>query len=91
MDNMFTPTLDWGNELLTSLWWIAKAWVVAAVATLVILVLIYRDGSTYNVLDVSLHVQTVITQQRFDTGSNKLQIKTRDIVVEVNGPDAHPL
>ncbi len=42
MDNMFTPTLDWGNELLTSLWWIAKAWVIAAVATLVILVLIYR-------------------------------------------------
>jgi vitamin B12/bleomycin/antimicrobial peptide transport system ATP-binding/permease protein len=42
MDNMFTPTLDWGNELLTSLWWIAKAWVIAAVATLVILVLIHR-------------------------------------------------
>src|SRR6476620_3918489 len=42
MDNMFTPTLDWGNELLTSLWWIAKAWVIAAIATMVILVLIYR-------------------------------------------------
>ena len=42
MDNMFTPTLDWGNELLTSLWWIAKAWVIAAVATTVILVLIGR-------------------------------------------------
>ena len=42
MDNMFTPTLDWGNELLTSLWWIAKAWVIAAVATMVILVLIGR-------------------------------------------------
>jgi len=40
--DMFTPTLDWGNELLTSVWWIAKAWVIAAVATLVILVLIYR-------------------------------------------------
>ncbi len=39
---MFTPTLDWGNELLTSLWWIAKAWVIAAVATMVILVLIGR-------------------------------------------------
>ena len=39
---MFTPTLDWGNELLTSLWWIAKAWVIAAVATTVILVLIGR-------------------------------------------------
>ena len=33
---MFTPTLDWGNELWTSLLWIAKAWVIAAVATLVI-------------------------------------------------------
>ena len=40
--DMFTPTLDWGNELVTSLWWVAKAWVIAAVATLVILVLIYR-------------------------------------------------
>jgi putative ATP-binding cassette transporter len=39
---MFTPTLDWGNELLTSLWWIAKAWAIAAVATLVILTLIGR-------------------------------------------------
>ena len=39
---MFTPTLDWGNELLTSLVWIAKAWVIAAVCTLVILVLIAR-------------------------------------------------
>ena len=39
---MFTPTLDWGNELLTSLWWIAKAWVIAAVATMVILWLIHR-------------------------------------------------
>ena len=41
-DGMFTPTLDWGNELLTSLEWIAKAWVIAAVCTLVILVLIAR-------------------------------------------------
>jgi putative ATP-binding cassette transporter len=40
--DMFTPTLDWGNELLTSLWWIVKAWVIAAVATMVILALIYR-------------------------------------------------
>ena len=39
---MFTPTLDWGNELLTSLWWIAKAWAIAAVATLVIVTLIGR-------------------------------------------------
>lgn len=38
----FTPTLDWGNELGTSLLWIAKGWAIAAVATLVILVLIGR-------------------------------------------------
>jgi putative ATP-binding cassette transporter len=40
--DMFTPTLDWGSELLTSLWWIVKAWAIAAVATMVILLLIYR-------------------------------------------------
>jgi putative ATP-binding cassette transporter len=39
---MFTPTLDWGSELWTSLVWIAKAWAIAAVSTLVILVLIGR-------------------------------------------------
>ena len=43
--DMFIPTLDWGNELLTSLWWIAKAWVIAAAATMVILVLIHRFTS----------------------------------------------
>lgn len=39
---MFTPTLDWSAEWLTSLWWIAKAWAISAVATMVILVLIAR-------------------------------------------------
>ncbi|MGE2729055.1 ABC transporter ATP-binding protein/permease [Mycolicibacterium vaccae] len=38
----FTPTLDWGNELWTSLWWIAQAWAYAAVATMVVLFLIMR-------------------------------------------------
>ena len=38
----FTPSLDWGNELWTSLVWIAWAWAIAAVCTLVILVLIAR-------------------------------------------------
>lgn len=38
----FTPTLDWGNELWTSLWWIAQGWAYAAVATMVALVLIMR-------------------------------------------------
>jgi putative ATP-binding cassette transporter len=42
MDNMFTPTLDWGSELLKSLQWIAIAWTIAAVSTLAILVLIGR-------------------------------------------------
>ena len=31
MDDMFTPTLDWGNELLDIAVWIAKAWAIAAV------------------------------------------------------------
>jgi vitamin B12/bleomycin/antimicrobial peptide transport system ATP-binding/permease protein len=39
---MFTPTLDWGSELLTSLVWIARGWAIAAVCTLIVLVLIYR-------------------------------------------------
>jgi vitamin B12/bleomycin/antimicrobial peptide transport system ATP-binding/permease protein len=39
---MFTPTLDWGNELWASLVWIAKGWAIAAVATLIICVLIAR-------------------------------------------------
>lgn len=38
----FTPTLDWGNELWTSLWWIAQAWTIAAVITMAALVLIVR-------------------------------------------------
>lgn len=36
----FTPTLDWSSELLTSLVWIAKGWVIAAIATLLVLTLI---------------------------------------------------
>lgn len=39
---MFTPTLDWGSELTTSLMWIVKAWGIAAVAALVALVAIGR-------------------------------------------------
>jgi putative ATP-binding cassette transporter len=39
---MFTPTLDWGSELWKSLVWIARAWAIAAVSTLVILTLIGR-------------------------------------------------
>ncbi len=39
---MFTPTLDWGSELWTSLKWIAMAWVIAAVCSLAVLVMIAR-------------------------------------------------
>jgi putative ATP-binding cassette transporter len=42
MDGTFTPTLDWGNELLTSALWVARAWAIAAVCTLVILALLAR-------------------------------------------------
>jgi len=39
---MFTPTLDWGNELTTSLLWIVQGWAYAAVATMIFVVLIAR-------------------------------------------------
>jgi vitamin B12/bleomycin/antimicrobial peptide transport system ATP-binding/permease protein len=38
----FTPTLDWGNELVASSLWVAKAWAIASVATLIVLVLLAR-------------------------------------------------
>ncbi|SDE07243.1 putative ATP-binding cassette transporter [Mycolicibacterium neoaurum] len=40
--DMFTPTLDWGSELGTSLIWIAKAWTIAAVSTVVVLILLAK-------------------------------------------------
>lgn len=39
---LFTPTLDWGSEVWTSLLWIAKGWGYAAVATLLAMTLIVR-------------------------------------------------
>ena len=39
---MFEPTLDWGHELLTSLRWVGQAWLIAAIATLLICVLLTR-------------------------------------------------
>ena len=39
---MFTPTLDWGSELWKSLVWIARAWAIAAVSTMIIVTLIGR-------------------------------------------------
>ena len=38
----FTPTLDWGNELVASALWVARAWAIAAVGTLVVLALLAR-------------------------------------------------
>ena len=38
----FTPSLDWGREVIPSLIWIARAWAITAAATVVALVLIAR-------------------------------------------------
>jgi vitamin B12/bleomycin/antimicrobial peptide transport system ATP-binding/permease protein len=38
----FTPSLDWGDELITSLLWVAKAWVIGAVCMVVVLALLGR-------------------------------------------------
>ncbi|KAA0094070.1 ABC transporter ATP-binding protein/permease [Mycolicibacterium sp. P1-18] len=38
----FTPSLDWGNEVVASLIWVAKAWVISAAVTLTVLVLLAR-------------------------------------------------
>lgn len=40
--DMFTPTLDWGHELIASLVWIAKAWAISAACTLVVLAVLGR-------------------------------------------------
>ncbi|GFG48828.1 ABC transporter ATP-binding protein/permease [Mycolicibacterium agri] len=39
---MFTPTLDWGDEFWASLRWLVQAWTIAAIATFVICVLIAK-------------------------------------------------
>ena len=39
---MYEPSLDWANELVGSLVWTAKAWVITAVVTVVVLVLLAR-------------------------------------------------
>jgi putative ATP-binding cassette transporter len=38
----FTPSLNWGDELITSVLWVAKAWVIGAVCMLVVLTLLGR-------------------------------------------------
>ncbi|MEZ0359490.1 ABC transporter ATP-binding protein/permease [Mycobacterium sp. SA01] len=39
---MFHPSMDWGHELVPSLIWIAKAWGISAVLSLIVLVLLAR-------------------------------------------------
>ena len=38
----FTPSLNWGDEVITSLLWVARAWAIAAVCTLVVMALVAR-------------------------------------------------
>jgi putative ATP-binding cassette transporter len=38
----FTPSLDWGDEFVTSVLWVAKAWVIAALCTVIVLALLGR-------------------------------------------------
>ena len=38
----FTPSLDWGDELIASALWVAKAWAIAAVGMVVVLALLGR-------------------------------------------------
>jgi vitamin B12/bleomycin/antimicrobial peptide transport system ATP-binding/permease protein len=41
----FTPTLDWGHQLVPTLEWILKAWAISAVCLLIVAVLIARYTS----------------------------------------------
>lgn len=41
----YKPSLDWGHELIPSLLWILKAWAIAAVLTMIVLVLMARITS----------------------------------------------
>jgi len=38
----FTPSLDWGDELIRSALWVGKAWAIAAVGMIVVLTLVAR-------------------------------------------------
>jgi vitamin B12/bleomycin/antimicrobial peptide transport system ATP-binding/permease protein len=39
---MFTPSLDWGTEIVGSMFWVAKAWAISAACTVFALTLIAR-------------------------------------------------
>ena len=38
----FKPSIDWGNELVASTWWIVEAWALSAACVLAIAVLLVR-------------------------------------------------
>src|SRR5208283_4844313 len=38
----FTPSIDWSNEVVASLWWVFKAWAASAAALLVVAALVAR-------------------------------------------------
>src|SRR3954453_9048905 len=38
----FTPSLDWGTELVTSILWVGRAWAIAAVGMVVVLAVLAR-------------------------------------------------
>ena len=38
----FRPSIDWGHEAVTSLWWILSAWAISAASVLVIAALVIR-------------------------------------------------
>ena len=42
MNDAFRPSLDWGHAVFDSLVWVGKAWLIAAVCTLVVLFVIAR-------------------------------------------------
>ena len=39
---MFTPSIDWGNAIVDSTIWVAKAWAISAAVTVIVLALIAR-------------------------------------------------
>lgn len=39
---MFTPSLDWGNEIAASLLWVGKAWAISALTMVAVLALLAR-------------------------------------------------
>ena len=36
------PSLDWGNEIIESILWVARAWAISAICILIVLTLIAR-------------------------------------------------